>query len=147
MATPDIDLQLDRDLAKRVGLDAFLDRLDPQSGSIENADRSIMGQDRRVDDVFGDNTCRSPETSPGSVKPGSEAIATLAARPMPNSCMPPHQTGTPRAMQTSCTRLASRRPPTRLTLMLITRQAPRSRALRRRRPSSAKSRSAIPSRQ
>ncbi len=34
--------------------------------------------------------------SPGRVNPGSEARATLAARPMPNSCIPPHQTGTPR---------------------------------------------------
>ena len=57
-------------------------------------------------------------------------MATLAARPIPNSCIPPHQTGTPRATQTSWIRFASSRPPTRLTLMLITRQAPRSRALR-----------------
>ena len=38
---------------------------------------------------------RDAATSPGSVKPGRLAIATLAARPMPNSCIPPHQTGTP----------------------------------------------------
>ena len=31
--------------------------------------------------------------SPGSVKPGSAASAALAARPIPVSTMPPHQTG------------------------------------------------------
>ena len=56
-------------------------------------------------------------------------MATLAARPMPNSCMPPHQTGTLRR-QRSWIFLASSRPPTRLTLMLMTRPLPSSRALR-----------------
>ena len=46
--------------------------------------------------------------SPGSVKPGSAASATFAARPMPVSSMPPHQTGTPCAAQTSWIRRASR---------------------------------------
>ena len=33
--------------------------------------------------------------SPGRVKPGRLEIARFAARPTPNSCIPPHQTGTP----------------------------------------------------
>src|SRR5205807_9254224 len=38
-----------------------------------------------------------PDTSPGKVNPGKLQMATLAARPMPNSCMPPHPTGQARA--------------------------------------------------
>ena len=39
--------------------------------------------------------------SPGSVKFGSEAMATLYARPTPPSSIPPHHTGTPRSWQKS----------------------------------------------
>src|SRR5471030_1766987 len=40
-------------------------------------------------------------TSPGSVKFGSDATATLYARPTPLSSMPPHHTGTPLCWQKS----------------------------------------------
>src|SRR5216684_2197367 len=72
-----------------------------------------------------------PDTSPGRVNPGKLQIATLAARPMPNSCMPPHHTGISRARHRSWTRRASPNPPSRLTLILMIRQLPRSSALRR----------------
>ena len=38
---------------------------------------------------------RLPEMSPGRVKPGRLARATLCARPIPDSSIPPHQRGTP----------------------------------------------------
>src|SRR5438128_1135249 len=47
----------------------------------------------------------------------------LCARPTPASSMPPHQTGTPAACATSCTRVASRKPPTRPSLILMTPRA------------------------
>jgi len=62
--------------------------------------------------------------SPGSVKFGSAASATFAARPRPVSSMPPHHTGTSFAAHTSCTRRASRYPPTRPAFTLTMRQAP-----------------------
>ena len=119
----------EREPTKSPGLDAGLDRLDAESGSVEHANGSMLGMDRRIDDVLGVVFVRAGDVA-GSVKPGRAAMATFAARPIPNSCIPPHQTGTPLARQTSWIRFASSRPPTRLTLMLITRQAPRSSALR-----------------
>ena len=50
---------------------------------------------------------RLAEMSPGRVKPGRLARATLCARPMPDSSIPPHHRGTPRSTQRSWMRSAS----------------------------------------
>ena len=63
--------------------------------------------------------------SPGRVNPGSEARATLWARPMPLSSMPPHHTGMPWRCARSWHRLRRCAPPTRPGLMLMMRTAPR----------------------
>ncbi|CAI7652289.1 unnamed protein product, partial [Penicillium discolor] len=76
-----------------------------------------------------------PDTSDGSRKPGSEDSATFAARPTPNSCIPPHHTGMPASRATSCAARATVSPPIRDTLMLRTRPAP-SRIMVRRSPRS-----------
>jgi len=47
------------------------------------------------------------ETSPGKVKPASVDIAMLCARPIPDSSMPPHQTGISLSRATCSTRFAS----------------------------------------
>ena len=47
------------------------------------------------------------ETSPGKVNPDKVAMAMLCARPMPDSSIPPHQTGTLRRDRPASTRLAS----------------------------------------
>src|SRR5438270_728656 len=48
----------------------------------------------------------------------------LAARPMPDSSMPPCHTGMPHDAHRSCSRIDSPKPPTRPGLMLMMRQAP-----------------------
>ncbi len=68
--------------------------------------------------------------SPGRVKLGSVARATLAARPTLVSSMPPHHTGTPRSAHRSWIFWAAVSPPTRPTLMLMIRQASMSSAQR-----------------
>src|SRR5206468_396287 len=70
------------------------------------------------------------EMSPGSRKFGRVARATLQARPIPVSSMPPHHTGTPPFAAMSWIRRDSANPPTRPGLMLITWQAPSCRAWR-----------------
>ena len=54
----------------------------------------------------------------------------LAARPMPDSSMPPCHTGMPCAAHRSCSRIDSAKPPTRPGLMLMMRQAPAASASR-----------------
>ena len=41
------------------------------------------------------------DTSPGKVNPGNVDIAMLCARPIPDSSIPPHQTGVDRIEQNS----------------------------------------------
>ena len=67
--------------------------------------------------------------SPGRLNPGSDANARLAARPMPVSNMPPHQTGTELDKQMSWTARASNRPPTRPGLMFTIEHAPTAMAV------------------
>ena len=63
--------------------------------------------------------------SPGSEKFGSDASATLYARPMPLSSMPPHQTGMPaRAADVVDRHRRASSPPTRPGLMLTMRPLP-----------------------
>ena len=50
---------LDHQSAEGPGLDPSYDRLDAQAGPVEHANRSILGQDRRLDDVLGDSICPS----------------------------------------------------------------------------------------
>ena len=45
----------------------------------------------------------------------------LCARPMPDSSIPPHHTGIPRSCAALCTAIASEKPPTRPSLILIIR--------------------------
>ena len=68
--------------------------------------------------------------SPASVNPGSAASATFTARPMPVSSIPPISAAVAPSTHASCTRFASRTPPTRPGLMLTTRQAPNAIASR-----------------
>ena len=65
-----------------------------------------------------------------TVKPGSDASATSAARPTPVSSMPPARAATPAARHVSSVRRASSSPPTSPALMLTTRHAPSSIASR-----------------
>src|ERR1700733_3038069 len=62
------------------------------------------------------------DTSPGKVNPGSVDIAILWARPMPDSSMPPHQTGTACSDAYAWIFLASKWPPTLPNLTLMIRQ-------------------------
>ena len=101
---------------------------DPEARRGRHGDRAVRVQrERRIGDVVREIAALA-EMSPGSVKPGRLASATFAARPMPVSSMPPHHTGTPRARHRSWIARAMLRPPTRPTLMLITRQLPSSSA-------------------
>ncbi len=68
--------------------------------------------------------------SAGSVKPGSEQRARLTARPMPDSSIPPHQSGTPWSRQRSWISRLAETPPTRPGFRLTLRHAP-SRSARR----------------
>ena len=59
--------------------------------------------------------------SPGTVKPGRVANAMLCARPIPDSSIPPHQTGQPASTQASCMAIDEPNPPTRPGLMFTIR--------------------------
>src|SRR6266851_3438197 len=54
----------------------------------------------------------------------------FAARPIPDSSMPPCQTGIPCDAHRSCSRIDSAKPPMRPGLMLMMRQAPAAMAAR-----------------
>src|SRR6185437_2485861 len=64
------------------------------------------------------------ERSPGSLKFGSDASATLYARPTPLSSIPPHQTGMAFRSHRSWMAFAVLKPPTRPGLMLTMRPLP-----------------------
>ena len=72
---------------------------------------------------------RPSKTSPGRRKFSRVERAIFWARPMPDSSMPPHQTGIFCDWQMSWIFFASVNPPTRPTLMLIMRHAPVSTAM------------------
>ena len=88
-----------------------------------------MSQDRRFDDVLGvvlvgarDIAGEREARQRGDRHVGRAADPEFVHAPAPDRHLA--------SRHRSCTRLASRRPPSRLTLMLITRHAPRSRAFR-----------------
>ena len=102
----------------------------PSPGRVEHRDGPVVRQDRRLDDVLAIILVRAGDVA-GQREAGQ---AARSRRWPPGRCRTRAsrrtRPGRPRAWQTSWTRFASSRPPTRLTLMLITRQAPRSSALR-----------------
>ena len=76
------------------------------------------------------NSTDAGDMSAGSVNAGREDNARLAARPMPDSIIPPHHSGTPRSRQSSAMRSDSVIPPTRAGLRLTLRHASMSSARR-----------------
>ena len=64
------------------------------------------------------------DRSPGSVKFGSDASATLCARPTPLSSIPPHHTGIRVSVAEVVDSFDTANPPTRPGLMLMIRPAP-----------------------
>ena len=100
-------------------------------GAIErDGDGAGVGADRRLDDVLAIVLVRARDVAgQGEARAGCRSRRSPRGRCRTRACRRTRRARRA-ARQTSWTRFASCSPPTRLTLMLITRQAPRSIALR-----------------
>ena len=101
-----------------------------EAGAVEDArSRPSIGQDGRLDEVLAIILvgARDVAGQREAGQAGDRHVGRAADAELVHPAAPDRHAA---RRQTSWTRFASRSPPTRLTLMLITRQAPRSSALR-----------------